>query len=381
MTHPGPLRIMMTADAVGGVWTYATGLARELARRGHAVVLVTLGPTPRVNQLQAVWKIGGVSVEVTDLPLEWMEPEAAELPRALARLEAIARRVRPDVVHLNSFREAQGAFSAPVLVVTHSCVRSWWRACRGDDPAEPRWRRYAAHVAAGLAAADAWVAPTKAFRDTITALYRPASPGQVIHNGIDLPAGPRVKRPTVLAAGRLWDEAKNIGALAAIAPRLSWPVRLAGAAQPPGDARAADFDADCVELAGELTRARLLAEMQVAELFVAPALYEPFGLTVAEAAACGCALVLSDIASFRELWDGAALFVDPRDPDALLAALERLCRELGLRRRLRHAARRRAADYGLSVMAGAYEALYCGLATGNRVGSRAAARVFAEARA
>lgn len=113
MTHPRPLRIMMTADAVGGVWTYATGLARELARRGHAVVLVTLGPTPRVDQLQAVWRLDGVSVEVTDLPLEWMEPEAAELPRALARLEAIARRVGPDVVHLNSFREAQGAFPAP----------------------------------------------------------------------------------------------------------------------------------------------------------------------------------------------------------------------------------------------------------------------------
>ena len=46
-------------------------------------------------------------------------------------------------------------------------------------------------------------------------------------------------------------------------------------------------------------------------VFVSPALYEPFGLAVLEAAQAGCALVLSDIPTFRELWDGVALFVAP----------------------------------------------------------------------
>lgn len=380
MAQPPRLRVMITADAVGGVWTYASGLARELARRGHEITLVTLGPAPRRDQAAALAQ-AGVFIEVTDLPLEWMAPEGDELPRSLERLAALARQIDPDVVHLNSFREAQGAFTAPVLVVAHSCVRSWWRACRGEEPSEPRWLRYAANVAAGLAAADAWVAPTQAFRDVVATLYRPPLSGRIIHNGVELPAGPRVKRPVILAGGRLWDEAKNLRALAEIAPRLSWPVRLAGAAHAPGGAGAGAFEAPTVALLGELSRPELLAEMQAAELFVAPAVYEPFGLTVAEAAACGCALVLSDIPSFRELWDGAALFVDPRDGDALAAAIERLCRELGLRHQLRKAARRRAADYGMAPAASAYEALYGALAASRPGGGRAAPRQLAEARA
>ena len=41
-----------------------------------------------------------------------------------------------------------------------------------------------------------------------------------------------------------------------------------------------------------------------------------------EAASAGCALVLSDIPTFRELWDGAALFVDPRDAQGFARAIE-----------------------------------------------------------
>ena len=48
-------------------------------------------------------------------------------------------------------------------------------------------------------------------------------------------------------------------------------------------------------------------------IYALPARYEPFGLSVLEAALSGCALVLGDIPSLREIWDGAALFVDPDD--------------------------------------------------------------------
>lgn len=43
-------------------------------------------------------------------------------------------------------------------------------------------------------------------------------------------------------------------------------------------------------------------------IYVHPALCEPFGLAVVEAAQAGCALVLSEIAPLRENWEGAALF-------------------------------------------------------------------------
>src|SRR3546814_15067984 len=59
-----------------------------------------------------------------------------------------------------------------------------------------------------------------------------------------------------------------------------------------------------------------------AGIFVSPSLYEPFGLAVLEAAMSGCALLLSDIPTFRELWDGAAVFTPAGDSDALADRLQ-----------------------------------------------------------
>jgi len=55
---------------------------------------------------------------------------------------------------------------------------------------------------------------------------------------------------------------------------------------------------------------------------------------VLEAAIAGAALVLADIPTFRELWDGAALFAAPGHPDAFAAAINRLADDVALRRRL-----------------------------------------------
>jgi glycosyltransferase involved in cell wall biosynthesis len=153
MSPPSRRRVLMTADAVGGVWTYATLLARELCRQNFEIHLVTLGPSPRKDQLRKVAGIEGLRFEATDLALEWMDPEAKDFPRALAQLAAIERRVKPDVIHLNGFREATAGWTAPVVVVAHSCVRSWWRACRGEEPSEPGWLEYVSNVRNGLARA------------------------------------------------------------------------------------------------------------------------------------------------------------------------------------------------------------------------------------
>src|SRR5436305_760021 len=214
--------ILMTTDAVGGVWTYSTTLAHRLVATGCRVTLVTLGPKPsrsRLEQLAGV--VPGVDVITTDAALEWMDPEGTDAARAGELLLRIADQLRPDVIHLNSFREACLPWPARVVVVAHSCVLSWWEACRGGLPGDARWLRYGAAVAAGLRAADAWVAPTEAFRRTICRLYQPATDGHVINNGIDAVAsGTPDKRDTVLASGRLWDEAKNIDAVVAVAARL-----------------------------------------------------------------------------------------------------------------------------------------------------------------
>ena len=79
---------------------------------------------------------------------------------------------------------------------------------------------------------------------------------------------------------------------------------------------------------------------------------------MAQAAQAGCALVLSDIATFRELWDGAAMFVAPGNDAALahelraLGADERRCAALGV------AASRRAEHYTAGAMGTAMLEVY-----------------------
>jgi glycosyltransferase involved in cell wall biosynthesis len=361
MTPPDGPRLLMSADAVGGVWTYATELARELCRRGFRITLVTLGPEPRREQLRDIEGVKGLDVETSDLALEWMDPEGRELRRALDRLITIARRVRPDIVHLNGYREAVADWDAPVVVVAHSCVRSWWRACRGEEPSEPRWLDYIAHVESGLAAANRWVAPTAAFRSVISHLYEPPTSGYVIWNGTDAgaassSAASSTKEHFILAAGRLWDEAKNIAILARIAARVPWPIRVAGSSSPRAVASSEPMRG--VEELGELPRSALHDTMQRASILAAPAVYEPFGLTILEAARAGCALVLSDLPTLRELWDGAALFVEPRDELQLQAALAQLTHNDPQRHELQRRAARRANRYSVTAMADGYVQLY-----------------------
>jgi glycosyltransferase involved in cell wall biosynthesis len=342
------------------VWVFATTLAAGLAARGSRVILVVQGPAPRPEQFVSARAIPGVETVVTDFALEWMDPEGKDFSRAAAGLTALARRYRPDIVHLNGYREAAADWPAPVVVTAHSCVRSWWRACRGEEPAELRWAPYRMNIEAGLAMADGWTAPTQWFRDEIQTLYAPPSPGRVIRNGIDIDLQLAPKESFILAAGRLWDEAKNIGALATVAAGLPWPVLVAGPERLGTNEIAA---ASSVKMLGTLARPDLLALMRRASVFVVPALYEPFGLAALEAASAGCALALADIPSLRELWTGAAVFFDPRDPTDLARALNSVCDDPALRRRLQRAAMHRTRRYRAAAMVERFAELYRTLLT------------------
>jgi glycogen synthase len=71
---------------------------------------------------------------------------------------------------------------------------------------------------------------------------------------------------------------------------------------------------------------------------------------VLEAAQAGMALVQSDIPTFRELWSGAAQFVDPGDPRGLAVELRRLLDDVEECARLGAAARERAREYTADAM-------------------------------
>ena len=85
-------------------------------------------------------------------------------------------------------------------------------------------------------------------------------------------------------------------------------------------------------------------------IFASAARYEPFGLGVLEAAQAGCALVLSDIPTFRELWEGAAVFVPAEDPQAFAAAFRQLLADPEEAEWLGRLARVRAGRYTVERM-------------------------------
>ena len=322
-------RVLMTADTVGGVWTYAVELLGAL--HGYDVTLATMG-RPLAD---AQWRdVAGRDVRESTFALEWMDDPWDSVDRAGEWLLDLADEVRPDVVHLNGYAHAALPWRVPTVVVAHSDVLSWWRAVRGGE-APPEWDEYRRRIGRGLDAATVVVAPTRAVLDGM-GLAR----GTVIPNGRSADWVRDVaKEPFVLAAGRVWDEAKNVAALSRVTDVTDVPVVVAGEGSALGPL---PFD----ELAGWLNRAAV---------FAAPARYEPFGLAALEAGLAGCALVLGDLASFREVWGDAALYAtDDTLADVVARALAE-APEWGRR------ARARAATYTPQRMAAAYATVYDGL--------------------
>src|SRR3954468_14319952 len=95
ITHHSSLTVLMTADPIGGVWTYALDLAGGLARRGVRVVLATMGGPLRADQWAEAARVPGLEVVEGRWKLEWMEDPWDDLARAGAWLREIERRARP----------------------------------------------------------------------------------------------------------------------------------------------------------------------------------------------------------------------------------------------------------------------------------------------
>lgn len=363
-----PTKILMTADAVGGVWTYALELTRALEPHGVEVQLALMGPPLSTAQREEADKIANLSLFKSDYKLEWMPECWPDVRRAGEWLLHLANRLNPDLIHLNGYAHANLPWTSPVLVVGHSCVFSWWQAVRGDTP-PPEWQRYKGEVTNALRRAHLVVAPTVAMLRALEAHYGKIYNGRVIANGRDKECfKPAEKQKFILSAGRLWDPAKNIERVAELASELPWPVFVAGECRTPEPARGRDAPApfltrsNCHSL-GSLPEQELRNWFGAASIYALPALYEPFGYTPLEAGLSACALVLGDIESLRETWDGAAVFVDPNDSDALKSALLELIGNNNYRHEMAHRARVRALEFSTRRMAEDYLAAYADLLT------------------
>jgi glycosyltransferase involved in cell wall biosynthesis len=342
------LHVLMTADAVGGVWQYALDLSEGLRAHGVTMTIAVLGPSPSADQ-QAIAETTGAKLILTGLPLDWTARSRHEVEEASRTIGRIAAQIGPDLLHLNSPALAANApFDVPVVAVCHSCVATWWHAVKGGSlPEEFVWRTEL--VANGYASADRLLAPTLAFAQATAQAYGLAQTPTVVSNGRrSLPVCRSVPdEHIVFTAGRLWDEGKNFAVIDRVASHLTVPVLAAGSLEGPNGTH---VEAAHAKVLGRLSDAEIAQHLSARPIFISMARYEPFGLAVLEAAQMECALVLSDIPTFRELWEGAALFVDPSDESATVEVIDHLLQDPEGRAALGRAARERADAYTVDAM-------------------------------
>jgi glycosyltransferase involved in cell wall biosynthesis len=361
------MHILVTADTLGGVWTYTRELVTGLVRGGDQVTLVSFGDIPTAAQMQWMEGLPNLDYRPTAFKLEWMLDSEADMDASAQYLEALIHESKPDLLHLSQFYYGALECDVPRIVVAHSDVVSWWLAVHRKSPPQTEWLRwYRKVVERGLKEATSVVAPSHWMMDQIELHYGRLASTSVIHNGrTPLLFNPYVtKQPNIVSVGRLWDSGKNVALL--LRHEMPGPVRIVGSDRHP-ELQNHTFSAEAmrpnVQLDPEQEERQIVQTLARAGIYAATSQYEPFGLAPVEAALSRCAIVASDIPTFRELWDGAAIFFRNNDAESLFEALERLQRSPELRRdqgnlALRHARQRFTAER----MVAGYKALYRRLA-------------------
>jgi len=345
--------ILMTIDAVGGVWRYAMDLADGLAHRGYAFTFAGFGPPPSAAQRSEAERLG--QLIWLEAPLDWLAEDETQLDIVPALIQALVADSGVDIVHLNLPSQACGLqLKIPVLAVSHSCVVTWFAAVRQSSvPTDWLWQLRRNRQ--GFDAADAVLAPSRAHADMLLASYGPIDGLGVVYNGSGADLAPSRKEALVFAAGRWWDDGKNGALLDAAARHSVWPVAMAGPCRGPNGQTS---ELQCARALGELPHADVGRWMARAAIVASPSRYEPFGLAALEAARAGAALVLADIPTYRELWDGAALFASADDPEAFTNAFNRLASDDAMRHEYAMQARQRSRRYTVDAQISAMEAVY-----------------------
>ena len=362
------MHVLVTADTVGGVWTYTRELVSGLVHRGHKITLVSFGKLPSCDQTRWLSGVPGIDFHPTSYRLEWMQDAACDVTESIDYLYALVRESNPDLLHLSQFVYGALPVDLPRVIVAHSDVLSWWRCVHGEAPPDDEWLGwYRDVVSKGLRGASAVVAPSRCMLRDLKANFKIAADTTVIHNG----RNPRLfrrneaKKNQVVAVGRIWDQAKQLDLLSHSKHKI--PVTLVGpneigAEQKRAHLASSQTNCDCtvgIECLGTLNEPELCNLLAESSIYAATACYEPFGLAPLEAALSGCALVANDIPTFHEIWGDAALYFRRNDHQNLAECIDLLANNPELRQNYADRAYERSVQrYTTDHVVDQYEALY-----------------------
>lgn len=260
-----------------------------------------------------------------------------------------AARDHVDVLHCPGHRGPLGS-RVPLVLTVHDL------AVLRHPETFNRWTRtYSRVVLPRLARSAARVIAVSDFtaREAVELLGVDEERVRVIPHGVEAPFtpdGPKADGDYVLAVGTL-EPRKNLARLAEAARLAGVELRVAGA---PG------WGSVDVQSSGYVDDDELARLYRGAAALVYPSLYEGFGLPVLEAMASGTPVVTSAGTAPAELADGAAVLVDPLDPEAIAAGIREAVRR---REELRAAGLERAKGFTWAAAARATVEVYREAAT------------------
>lgn len=344
------LHLLKHSEPGNGHVCMAVDLACTQAKSGHDVVFASAGGEILFDELLSTH-----GVEVITLPASIGKAGAARHGLSVLQL---ARRSRPDIIHAHMMSAAVLGFGASKLV--------------GAPLVTTMHNSFDKHSGL-MRLGKVVVAVSEAERRLLLSRGYPAQKVVTVLNGVadspreSLPVGPigPPARPCVITVSGLHGRkgVKDlIAAFAEVAPEFpDWHLNIVGAGpdRDPCEAKVRELGMErSIHLLGGTINPRpLLAQ---AEIFAIASLAEPFGLTIAEARAAGCAVVGTSVGGIPEVLEHgrAGHLTPPSEPTAMASVFRMLMRDSDVLATWRANARRGVEYFSVRRMADDYERIY-----------------------
>jgi len=338
----------------GGPATYARELVSALAALDDATLELSV-LTDRPDLLGDTTR-----VRVLHLPLRspWAQPwwDNAAVPWAL-------RRLAPDVYHGTKHALPLAGLSRRIgAVVT---IHDLAVMAEPDTFARAQRVQLAVHLRHAARRADRVICVSRhAARDVEERLGVAADRITVVPHGISPRFAPIADAARRRAIRRRWapEGAHLVSFVGTAQPRKrvevavqaierlrgeGMPVVLviAGRRRPGYEPSWMSTPPACVRLAGELSPEELVELYAASDLMVSPSSFEGFGLTFAEAMACGCPVVGVDATSVPEVVGDGGVLVERPEPALVARAIAGLLRDPAARAEVAARARARGLEF------------------------------------
>ena len=360
-----------------------SGLAAALARQGHAVTVYTR--RAYAGQPDQCTTTAGYAVKpltAGEIVVARPDDELPAMGEFAQRLDAAWTSDRPDAVHADWWTYGIAAQLAAnhhdvPTVQTFTAVGSVQRRRQQRDAISENRTR----MEKVLARNASWVtASCSEDVDELVRFGRPRGRMSVLGRGIDTgaftvegPVASRTERHRVIVVARNLLPHKNIDLLIRAMATVPDAELLVIGGPPRGELRRHDEAcrlhrvavesavADRVHLTGAVPPLDMPALMRSADVLVCPSAYEPFGVPVVEAMACGVPVVASSVGGMVDtvVHDVTGLLVSSVTPRTLGHAVRNVLRQGVLRRGMGLAGRARASSrYGWDRVARDTEVIY-----------------------